>query len=93
MLWRCSERQQSRWKPVRRTEPISPIQRIRDWPVGQSRRLFGQIILFYSIPANTKTIAPLDDCNSQENRTPNMSGYATCVCADSHRLRLTSGGR
>ena len=31
--------------------------------------------------------------NSQENRTPNMSGYATCVCADSHRLRLTSGGR
>ena len=31
--------------------------------------------------------------NSQENRTPNMPGYATCACADSHRLRLTSGGR
>ena len=33
------------------------------------------------------------DWNSQENRTPNMPGYATCACADSHRLRLTSGGR
>ena len=39
----------------------SPIQRIRDWPVGQSRRLFWQIIRFYSISANTETIAPLYD--------------------------------
>lgn len=31
--------------------------------------------------------------NSQENRTPNMPDYATCVCADSHCIRLTSGGR
>ena len=34
-----------------------------------------------------------ENWNSQENRTPNMPGYATCACADSHRLRLTSGGR
>ena len=36
-------------------------QRIRDWPVGQSRRLFWQIISFYPIPADTETIAPLDN--------------------------------
>ena len=41
----------------------------------------------------TRDYTVMANWNSQENRTPNMSGYATCVCADSHRLRLTSGGR
>ena len=42
------------------------------------------------LPANAHAVSVW---NSQENRTPNMPGYATCACADSHRLRLTSGGR
>ena len=40
-----------------------------------------------------ETLRQAAEWNSQENRTPNMPGYATCACADSHRLRLTSGGR
>ena len=37
-------------------------QRIRDWPTGQSRRLFWQIFFSHSIPADTKTVAPFNDC-------------------------------
>ena len=52
----------------------------------------------YRTPYETQPKDRLRQCvfggwNSQENRTPNMPGYATCACADSHRLRLTSGGR
>ena len=34
---------------------------MRDWPTGQSLRLFWQIFFPHPIPADTKTVAPLDD--------------------------------
>ena len=48
--------------PASSTKSTSLIQRIRDWPTGQSRRLFWQIFFSHSIPADTKTVAPLNDC-------------------------------
>ena len=56
-------------------------------------RLSEQYIPLSSIHPKDTVGNPAADWNSQENRTPNMPGYATCACADSHRLRLTSGGR
>lgn len=50
------------------------------------------LVILYGRRRVGKT-ALISEWNSQENRTPNMPGYATCACADSHRLRLTSGGR
>lgn len=46
---------------ARATKSTPPIQRIRDWPIGQSHCLFWQIFFPYPIAADTEATAPLDD--------------------------------
>ena len=100
---RSPRKRQGQARPALTPAPIIPVPESAVNPAPAGSSSLAALSVHYKILMLWRLFVPLmvrnpqrpisEDWNSQENRTPNMPDYATCACADSHRLRLTSGGR